>query len=182
MDQRQFHFHPMGICQKVYHFITKTLALQALKTVTLGCSTKYSSSSTAVKGPDSKKNKEVRLETPRKDDNKQLPPTQGLAGGSISSAAVQAEEKNNPCMKIDEKKGENTTLTLPMATLLPTKSLKKTVSINENVEEIPPSKKLKKKRSRSFQRTSSTDQEEEEEPKPPRSILKGGSDLNDKSY
>ncbi|MED6135209.1 hypothetical protein PIB30_044128 [Stylosanthes scabra] len=44
MDQRECHLQPLGICSKVYNFITKTLASQALKTVTLGRSTRASSS------------------------------------------------------------------------------------------------------------------------------------------
>ncbi|KAK7344216.1 hypothetical protein VNO77_13575 [Canavalia gladiata] len=174
MDQRAFHLQPTGICYKLYHFITKTLASQALKTVTLGRSKHHSSTSTAVRGSDSKANTEVQSETPSKDDDKKLPPTEGFP-------AQQAEEKNNPCMNVDEVAGENVSLTLPKPSLQETRSIKKTVSINANVEEIPPMKKLKKKRSRSFQKSTSLEQEEEE-PKPLRSILKVGSDLNDKSY
>ncbi|KAJ1387469.1 hypothetical protein SESBI_39991 [Sesbania bispinosa] len=152
MDQREFHLHPLGICYRLYHFITKTLALHALKTVTLGRSPHYNED----------------------DDNKELPPTHG------SSPAQQAEEKNNPCRNVDGVAGEN--MALPKAGLSQATSLKKTVSISENVEEILPSKKIKKKRSKlSFQKSSSMDQEEEEEPKPLRSILKVGSDLKDKS-
>ncbi|XLR26404.1 hypothetical protein HN51_039619 [Arachis hypogaea] len=36
MDQRELHLQPLGICYKLYNFIIKTLASQALKTVTLG--------------------------------------------------------------------------------------------------------------------------------------------------
>ncbi|CAK8572413.1 unnamed protein product [Lathyrus sativus] len=149
MDQREFHFQHLGICHKLYYFITKTLASQALKTVTLGCSTPYNSTSTASKGSDSEANKVVRSETP----------------------CNKAEDKDSGCMKIDEKVREDA------ARLAKKTSLRKSVSINDNVEEILPNKK-NKRRSKSFQKSSSLDQEEE--PKPLRSILKVDSDLKDK--
>ncbi|KAE9618984.1 hypothetical protein Lal_00047202 [Lupinus albus] len=119
MDQREFHLQPMGICYKLYHFIRKTLASQALKTVTLGGPPHNSSSS----------------------------------------------KKNNACMNIDEIATKN------MTTSTQAKPPKKTVSINDNVEEIVPVNK-KKRRSKSFQKSSSLDQNEDgqEEPKPLRSI------------
>ncbi|KAK7269292.1 hypothetical protein RIF29_22015 [Crotalaria pallida] len=164
MDQRELHLQHLGICYKLYHFITKTLASQALKTVTLGHTQHDSSSSSASRGSGSKAGKEEQIETPSEDyGNKELQQTQG---DSISSLAGQAEKKDNPSVNMGS---------LPQA-----KPPKKMVSINENVEEIVPSKK--KRRSRSFQRSSSQDQNEgEEEPKPLRSILKVGSDLNVKS-
>lgn len=181
MDKREFHLQPMGICYRLYHFLTKALASQALKTVTLGCSRRDSSRSSAVRSSDSNAKKEVQSETQCKvDDGKKLPPTEGVPGDSISSVQQQAEEKSKPCMNVDKMEGENAALTLPTPSLAPTRSIKKTVSISENVEEIPPPKKLKRKWSRSFQKSFSLDQEEEPIP-PPRSILKVGSDLNDKS-
>lgn len=172
MDQRECPLQPFGICYKLYHFITKTLASQALKTVTLGRPTPYTSSSTAARDCSSKADKVVRLED---DDGKELQPTQCLIGDSTSSPAQQGEGKNEPCMEGDEMVGEDVT---PQEAKPP----KKMVSINENVEEILPSKK-KKKRSKSFQKSRSRGQEEEEEeePKPGRSILRVSSDLNDKS-
>lgn len=171
----------MGICYRLYHFLKKALALQVSKTVTLGRSRRDSSSSTAVRSSDSKAKRKVQSETPCEvDDGKKLPATEGVVGDSISSPVQQAEEKNKPCMNVDKMEGENAALTLPMPSLAPTRSIKKTVSISENVEEIPPPKKLKRKWSRSFQKSFSLDQEEEPIP-PPRSILKVGSDLNDKS-
>ncbi|XP_020201840.1 uncharacterized protein LOC109787697 [Cajanus cajan] len=157
MDQREFHLQHVGICNRLYHFLTKVLASQALKTVTLGHSKRQSSSSTAIRGSGQV-------------EDKKLPPTQPLVGDSISK----------PCKNVDENKGENVASTLPTASLAPMPSIKKTVSINENVEEIPPPKKLKKKWSKSFQKSFSQDQDEEPST-PPRSILKVPSDLNDKS-
>ncbi|XP_019428088.1 PREDICTED: uncharacterized protein LOC109336135 isoform X2 [Lupinus angustifolius] len=139
MDPREFHLQPMGICYKLYHFIRKTLASQALKTVTLGGPPHSSSSSTATRDSGSKQ--------------------------------AQAEKKNNAFMNIDEIATKN------MTCLSQAKPPKKTVSINDNVEEIAPFNK-KKRRSKSFQKSSSLNQNEEEEPKPLRSILKVGSDLN----
>ncbi|XP_040868322.1 uncharacterized protein [Glycine max] len=46
MDQRELN---LGICYRLYHFIMETLASQAMKTVTLGRSSHYDSSSTKVK-------------------------------------------------------------------------------------------------------------------------------------
>lgn len=155
MDQRELHLQHLGICYKLYYFITKTLASQALKTVTLGCSTRNSSTSTAPRGSDCEADKVVRLGIP----------------------CNKAEDKDSPCTNVDEMVKEGTTR-LPKRI-----SLKKSVSICDNVEHILPNKKIKKK-SKSFQKSSSLDQEEEEEeeePKPLRSILKVGSDLNDQS-
>ncbi|XP_019428087.1 PREDICTED: uncharacterized protein LOC109336135 isoform X1 [Lupinus angustifolius] len=155
MDPREFHLQPMGICYKLYHFIRKTLASQALKTVTLGGPPHSSSSSTATRDSEDYGNKE-------------LLPTHG---NFLSSLAAQAEKKNNAFMNIDEIATKN------MTCLSQAKPPKKTVSINDNVEEIAPFNK-KKRRSKSFQKSSSLNQNEEEEPKPLRSILKVGSDLN----
>ncbi|CAL5208551.1 unnamed protein product [Lathyrus oleraceus] len=149
MDQREFHLQHLGICHKLYYFITKTLASQALKTVTLGCSTPYNPTSTAPKGSDSEANKVVRSDTP----------------------CNKAKDRDSSCTNIDEKVREDA------ARLAKRTSLRKSVSINDNVEEILPNKK-NKKRSKSFQKSSSLDQEEE--PKPLRSILKVDSDLKDK--
>ncbi|TKY52186.1 hypothetical protein E2542_SST23706 [Spatholobus suberectus] len=150
MDQREFHLQPMGICSRLYHFLTKALASQAFKKVTLGRSRHHNSSSTAVRGSDSKAKQE------------------------------EDEEKNNPCMNVDKMEGENVTPTSPATSLAPTGPIKKTVSMNENVVEIPPPRKLKKWSS-SVQKSSSLDQDEESTTTTPRSILKVGSDLNDKS-
>ncbi|CAJ2628641.1 unnamed protein product [Trifolium pratense] len=153
MDQRELHLQHPGICYKLYNFITKTLASQALKTVTLGCSMRYSSTSTAPRASDSEVDKVVRSKTPYN----------------------KAEDKDSPCMKTNEMVRDD------MARLPKRMSLKKSVSINDNVEHILPNKK-NKKRSKSFQKSSSLDQEEEEEdeePKPLRSILKVSSDLKD---
>ncbi|OIV90840.1 hypothetical protein TanjilG_15573 [Lupinus angustifolius] len=156
----------MGICYKLYHFIRKTLASQALKTVTLGGPPHSSSSSTATRDSGSKQGKELQINEDY--GNKELLPTHG---NFLSSLAAQAEKKNNAFMNIDEIATKN------MTCLSQAKPPKKTVSINDNVEEIAPFNK-KKRRSKSFQKSSSLNQNEEEEPKPLRSILKVGSDLN----
>ncbi|KOM55036.1 hypothetical protein LR48_Vigan10g092800 [Vigna angularis] len=185
MDKREFQFQPMGICCRLYHFLKKALTSQASKKVTLGRSRHDSSSSTALRGSDSKAKEEVQSKTPSEvDDGKKLPPTEGLAGDSISSHVQLAEEKNNSCMNDDNKmEGKNEVLTspTPAPTLAATRSIRKTVSINENVEEIPPPKKFKRIWSKSFQKIGSRDEEEEPMP-PPRPILKVASDLTDKSY
>ncbi|CAJ1976176.1 unnamed protein product [Sphenostylis stenocarpa] len=183
MDRREFHLQPMSICYRIYHFLIKSLTSQASKTVTLGRSRHESSSSTALRGSESRAEKEVQSETPSEvDDDKKLPPSEGIVADSISSDVQEAEEKNNPCMNVDNKmEGKNEVFTLPTPSLAPTRSIKKTVSINENVEEIRPPKKLKRKWSKSLQKIGSRDEDEESMP-PPRSILKVSSDLSDKSY
>ncbi|ESW16758.1 hypothetical protein PHAVU_007G182700 [Phaseolus vulgaris] len=185
MNLREFNLQPMAFCCRLYNFLKRALTLQASKTVTLGRSRHDSSSSTALSSSDSKEKKEVQSETPSEvDDGKKLPPTEGVVGDSVSSHVQQAEEKNNSCMNIDDKKeGKNEVLTsaTPTSTLAPTRSIKKTVSINENVEEIRPPNKLKRIWSKSFQKIGSRDEEEEPMP-PPRPILKLASDLTDKSY
>ena len=45
MDQRKLHLQHVGIFDKLYHFIMNILAAQAMKTVTLGHPSHYSSSS-----------------------------------------------------------------------------------------------------------------------------------------
>ncbi|KAL2345726.1 hypothetical protein Fmac_007011 [Flemingia macrophylla] len=45
MEQREIYF---GICYKLYHFIMKTMAFQAMKTVTLGTPSHHGSSSSKV--------------------------------------------------------------------------------------------------------------------------------------
>jgi len=175
----------MAICCRLYYFLKRALTLQASKTVTLGRSRHDSSSLTTLRGSDSKAKEEDQSETPSEvDDGKKLPSTEGLVGDSIATHVQQAEEKNNSCMNIDNKmEGKNEVLTLPTptSTLAPTRSIKKTVSINENVEEIRPPNKFKRIWSKSFQKIGSRDEEEEPMP-PPRPILKVGSDITDKSY
>ncbi|MED6108683.1 hypothetical protein PIB30_026375 [Stylosanthes scabra] len=152
MDQRECHLQPLGICYKVYNFITKTLASQALKTVTLGRSTRCASSS--------------------------------IAPGDCSAEEDGDRKDQGSVMKGGETAVKNATSALPSASLpREAKPPKKMVSINEVVEEIP-TKKIKKKRSKSFQKSSSRNEEEEEkeEPKPLKSILKVGSDVTEKSY
>ena len=101
-----------------------------------------------------------------------------------SKAAVtdsgSKEDKNNLCMENDGRMTDENPPS-PSSSLTEGKAPKKMVSINENVEHIIPSKKKKKKQP--FKKSNSLDQEKQEEgePKPVRSILKVGSDLNEKS-
>lgn len=121
----------------------KTLAFQALKTVTLGRSMQFGS---------------TKVQTSREDEAVVKPETK----------EQKAEEKNGPGMNVEEKM------------IPPEKALKKTVSINDNVEEINGSNK-RKKRSKSFRKSNSLEhqQEEREEIKPLRSILRVKSNLDE---
>lgn len=110
MEQRELH--NVGTCYKLYLFVLKSLASQAMKTVTLGGtpSSHYGSSSTH----------EVNI-TQKGFGSK--PETS--CEGSVSQTQ-RAERKNFPCRNnIDE----NVLGDLPHAP-------KKMVSINDNVEEI----------------------------------------------
>lgn len=48
MEKKELHLEHVGICYKLYNFIMKILAAQALKTVTLGRTSHYGSSSIGV--------------------------------------------------------------------------------------------------------------------------------------
>lgn len=166
MDQREFHLQHVGICYKLYHFIMRTLAAQTLKTVTLGAPSHFGSSSIRVpisdatqRGPGgAREDKTMRPETPFEGENDKEILTE------------HTEEKFNSCIDESELKGENmgASLILPQAP-------KKMVSINDNVEEI-----ILPSKNKSFQKSISQDQEDQHL-KPLRSILKVGSNLNDKS-
>lgn len=84
----------------------------------------------------------------------------------------KAQENSSPGMNMN---GEEKMLP-------PGKALKKTVSINDNVEEIN-DRKNRKKRSKSFQKSNSLEQQQEEKEniKPLRPILKVKSNLDEKS-
>ncbi|XP_058761373.1 uncharacterized protein LOC131634766 [Vicia villosa] len=177
MDQRDFHPQPLGICHKLYYFITKTLASQALKTVTLGRSTPYNSTSTAPKGSESEANKVVRSETScNKAEDRDSTSTNIDIAARLAKKANKVVRSETSCNKAEDRDSTSTNIDVA-ARLAKKASLRKSVSISDNVEEILPNKR-NKKRSKSFQKSSSLDQEEE--PKPLRSILKVDSDLKDK--
>ncbi|XP_028784495.1 uncharacterized protein LOC114740502 [Neltuma alba] len=97
-------------------------------------------------------------------------------------AVVKPETKEQ---KAREKNGAGMNMNGEEKTVPPREAPKKTVSINDNVEEITDSKKKKKKnRSKSFQKSNSLErqqQEEQEDIKPLRPILKVRSNLDEKS-
>ncbi|KAJ7978024.1 Fibrous sheath CABYR-binding protein [Quillaja saponaria] len=172
MDQRNLQFQSLGICHKLYNFIMKSLASYACKTVTLGRPmhfglTQAPVSDDATKVSGCRTNQLLQPETgdqPPHEGIRELPPVQ--INGGISSAAKLVTEN----MTEEEK--------MVQASARQVKAPKKMVSINDKVEEIYTSKKRKKK---SIEKSTSLEhEEEEEEPKPLRSILKMGSNLNEK--
>ncbi|KAL1294202.1 hypothetical protein AAHE18_19G125400 [Arachis hypogaea] len=136
MDQRECHLQPLGICYRVYNFITKTLAMRALKTVTLGRPARCT--------------KMVLVED---GDRKELPPSQG----SVTKGDETAEEKvtlASPSVSLpQEAKPPKKMVSInEIVEEIPTKKIKKTrskksfrksSSRNQEEEEEGESKPLK---------------------------------------
>lgn len=101
--------------------------------------------------------------------------------GEVLSPSVVEDRKDNDNGDYDDEvgedndKGEDT-----MMSVVPEKKApKKTVSINENVEEINSGKRLKRRNKSKQKLLSSMEEEEEVEPKRLKSILKVSSNIND---
>ncbi|CAK9183107.1 unnamed protein product [Ilex paraguariensis] len=179
------------ICQRFFNFIMLSLATQALKPVTLGHPMPISDASqngtphedvhfgAMVESEQAiaiqqlvplttfdSKNKEVEK------DGKEFP-LDRENGVVIASSTAQGINDLNAN---EGKKGEDEVVTVP-AIAPQTKAPKKMVSINDNVEEIYPSKK---KKTKAIEKLPSMEREKEET-KPLKPILKTGSNVSAKS-
>ncbi|KAF5739497.1 hypothetical protein HS088_TW12G00703 [Tripterygium wilfordii] len=156
MDQRECKFQSLGICNKVYIFLMRILTRQALKTDTLGNANPNSHNDPAGYDP---RVHPVVQETP--------------CEGPVSEAEVEPEQQKNNVKDL-ESVGNGKGAEEESAQ---TKAPKKTVSINERVEEIDTKRKMiKRKKSKSADLNLGSS---DDEPKHLKSILKVGSNLDD---
>jgi hypothetical protein len=161
MDHREQQLQSLSICHRLFNFIMKTIASQALKTVPLGAPTTNHSHPMAHEKPHE-----------AAPSGAEEVPTVDQAIGDDTMIKDNNDSNIDSGKSVEEEAPISTTAAQP-------KPLKKTVSINDTVEEISTPTKSKKmskatKKSTSFER-------EEDGPKPLRSILKMGSNLSEKS-
>lgn len=116
------------------------------------------------------------------EDDKKLTPVQAVAINIESSSPLQASMGNSELHSDAGKREEKA----PEPSIVPhakapekVASIRKTVSINDTVEDIEQIMK-KRKKSKSMEKSNSLESEEDE-PKPLRSILKVGSNLDEKT-
>ncbi|XP_062084682.1 uncharacterized protein LOC133790869 [Humulus lupulus] len=168
MDEKETQ--PHGICNRLFNFMMKSLALQAIKRVTLGHPSPSDAATHDRNGTKSDQIIEETLGKTRasrarfmlennntKDPDQKLKSIQGELKNKFESSAVD---------EIPEEERE--------AAPQQKKAPKKMVSINDRVEDIH---KIVKKRmkSKSFDKYNSFDNGEDDEVKPLKSILKVGS-------
>lgn len=195
MDHRESKTESIGICNKLYNFITQTFLRHALKTVALGRPLPHllpdTTATTKQTEADSKGNQvanAVAQEMGTKADPEPEPARNSypfeqtesgrgfssVGGTGLVSSSLEIDAKNDDRHVSSAESGEKEA-TEPG---IEGKAPKKTVSINENVEEIRWSRKYSRKKS--TERLPSL--ELQGEPKPLKSILKVGSDLNKNSF
>jgi len=131
MGQKELHLEHVSICYKLYDFIMKILTAQALKTVTLGRSSNYGSSSVGVPisndaqrgSSTTRTDKMVRPVTPCIGLNSnELQKTQYFfSDNRLSPQTEHVEEKNNLCRNIVDEE-------------LCHQASKKMVSVNDKAE------------------------------------------------
>ncbi|GKV20596.1 hypothetical protein SLEP1_g30695 [Rubroshorea leprosula] len=186
MDTREQELQPLGICERLYNFFTRSLAAYALKTVTLGLPHDHAPASAPVSSG---------VEESSSNTNKPVHPVapETWSAGSGLQGKVEPERAKSSSSDhiIDrkelliqdtspEKEEEEEEAQLP-ANAFQAKAPKKVVSINETLEEIKLSKK-KRKRKKSAEKVASFE-DETDKPKLLKSILKVGSiNLNENSY
>lgn len=209
MDEKETQQQAHSICDRVFNFIKKSLALQTIKTVSLGPPTNRGSapapSSDAIHNKVATKSDQLvegtlgqpvasrakvslektntsnnsdpssspgSLRNGQVKDDKELPPIQGIAGNAMTSPPrVDKEEKSEFESCAEAEIAEDEAASQP-------KAPKKMVSINDRVE-IHKSMK-KRKKSKSFDKSNSFVNAEDES-KPLKSILKVGSNLDEKT-
>ncbi|EXC31828.1 hypothetical protein L484_020656 [Morus notabilis] len=176
MDEKENQ--SLGMCHRLFNFIMKSLALQALKKSTLGCPTNHSSAaappSDAIHGEGETKSDQMVHPTAQGLENtntsKNSDSTSSL-GSLLQNDQVKDDEEFRPSQGIgDAERAEEEISAQP-------KPPKKTVSINDRAEDIHKIMK-KRKKSNSFDRSYSLENGEDEH-KSLRSILKVGSNLDD---
>ncbi|CAL1407280.1 unnamed protein product [Linum trigynum] len=189
MDQRDHQYlEPLSICNRLYNFIMRSLATQAFKTVTLGCSSSSQPHHFVAKG----QSETVAKATPfEKDQTNVSKEPDHLAtfcssssgdhkqDGKMTSRADLGEEKSDASVSFEMIKSQDqearsiggTSLRCLLAA--EAKPPKKVVSINDRVEEIDVGKKKKITRKGSNVNLGSYEGQGDGE-KPLRSILKVG--------
>lgn len=200
--KHQLH-QPLSTLYKFFKFIMKSLASQIFKLVTLGWRTNGSTPpappiSDAVSGSKSNQiaqtsSREYEIQSDPsslgssknngvEEKDKKLTPIQAPAVNVESSSSLHANKENSEQQtnagKRDEKAPESSIVSHAKA---PEKSvsIRKAVSINDRVEDIGEIMK-KKKKSKSLKKSNSLEYEEDGV-KPLRSILKVGSNLDEKT-
>jgi hypothetical protein len=166
MDQREHQLQSLSICHRLYNFIMKTIVSQALKTVPLGSLQRNHGHPIAQGRPCE----------PALSGAEEVPTVQGSGDDTISSPQI-IKDNNDSCLDSGRRPEEEAPISTTAAQL--PKAPKKTVSINEVVEEIGTPKKSKKN-SKATRKSNSFDREEDDQ-KPLKSILKLPSKPTEKS-
>ncbi|XP_034707503.1 uncharacterized protein LOC117930853 [Vitis riparia] len=176
MDQRHNHLESLGICYRLFNFISKTLESQALKLMILcrplshGLAICHRLFNFTMQTLAAQAVKPVILGQPGHQPLGQVP---------ISDASAPIATITSPRSVLN--KGYKELPIGPGTAAQPQeKGLKKSVSINDTVEEIPNTSKSRKKKM-APEKLVSLEREKGEEPKPLKSILKVGSNLTGKS-
>lgn len=177
MDEK--NSQPHGICDRLFNFMMKSLALQTIKRVILGPTTDHRSAparlSEAIHDKVVNPSSLSSAQNGQVKDHNKLPPIQGIAGNEIDSPPQANKERKSEfesCADSQSEIVEDEAVTQP-------KAPKKMVSINDRVEYAHKVMKERKK-NRSFDKLNSFANGEDES-KPLRSILKMGSNLDDKT-
>lgn len=199
MDQRRNHLESLGICYRLFNFISKTLESQALKLMILcqplshGLAICHRLFNFAMQTLAAQAVKPVILGQPGHQPLGQVPVSDASAPIATITSPRSVLNKGYKELPIGSGTG-NTSHSSPFtcskqkwliywswaAAQPQEKGLKKSVSINETVEEIPNTSKSRKKKM-APEKLVSLEREKGEEPKPLKSILKVGSNLTGKS-
>ncbi|KAL5566150.1 hypothetical protein UlMin_029314 [Ulmus minor] len=162
MDERRNQ--SQGICQKLFNFIMKILSSHAQKTITLGPPTNQKSAEPNHDEVGTKSDHPMAQVEPEKPNSPKNPnPSDNFISSSFGSAKREEEEADS----------------VPNSAATQAKAPRKMVSMNDTVEDIHKILK-KRKKNKSFEKLNSLENDEEET-KPLRSILKVGSNLNEKT-
>ncbi|CAB4285261.1 unnamed protein product [Prunus armeniaca] len=165
MDGREQHFQSLSICRRLYNIISRSLAYQTVKTVTLGPPMKQ--------GLAQLHDESMPQKTSGNNTSNNLAPSFSL-GCSADHADVDNGFYGNAGRTPEEETHEAATIAQQA------KPPKKTVSICDRVEDMEKAMKLRR-RSKSFEKLNWLELAKEElKQKPLRSILKVGSGLSKK--
>ncbi|PRQ42105.1 hypothetical protein RchiOBHm_Chr3g0454021 [Rosa chinensis] len=151
MDGREEHLQSLGICKRLYNFIMRSLASPAFKSVNLG--------PPMIQGLPS------------------IPPEDAV----LNEAGTKCNGKVHPnppssCPDVIKEEIEDQISSIASQE----KPLRKTVSINDEVEDMEKTLKLKRKKSKSNEKWNSLEPPSNEQIPLRSSILKVGSDLSKK--
>ncbi|KAK9291807.1 hypothetical protein L1049_019757 [Liquidambar formosana] len=183
MDQREYQLQSLGICHRLFNFIMKILEAQALKPVTLGPPMHHGLTQLPILDASQNRlgfmcDESMHLmaqETSCEGHDSGDEALEDLAHvNTLRSPSI--EEKNDS--SADQGKAPQEVEAAP--SIVPqARAPKKSVSINDRAEEIIDTSK-KNKRKKAAEKSASMEREKDE-PKPLKSILKVGSNVNEKS-